>query len=193
MNSVKHVSSFVALTACALLALGSSSPATSSSSEPAAGDGGKGATTTSSTITSPGRSADKPWIMATCLKKAAGTCDEFYGLVPKFTPDDCVKEGGLFHRDTDSQPADPECPKSGLLGTCHYKASEGRDQPGQFVNVYSASALKQAKADCLEEIPGGTVRVWTEPPAAPAPKAESAKAKPKSAPAAKSKSPPPKK
>ena len=62
-------------------------------------------------------------VLATCNNKKEGKCDEFYGFVPKFSPDDCPKEGGEWQR------GGAPCPKANLLGTCHYPQSK-QGEPG---------------------------------------------------------------
>jgi hypothetical protein len=169
---VVHASSVAAVGSFFLLALGSGGTKTDS------GEGG-------STSASPALGESKvsvcgkalpnyEYIRATCLKKAEGTCDELYGLIPKFTPTDCPKEGGVFGLSGTS------CPKEGLLGTCHYPQSKA-GEPGQFASYYAngKTTAAAAKADCLDQHGGGQPKEWIDGPPAPvasvAPAASSAK------------------
>jgi hypothetical protein len=108
------------------------------------------------------------YIRGTCdMVAREGKCDEFYGIIPKFTPDDCKKEGGTF---TTSFPKPRSCPKEKLIGTCHYEQNRS-GEAGQFVNFYSTNGSSAAalKADCLEGLKVGSKVEWIDAPAAPAP------------------------
>jgi hypothetical protein len=102
------------------------------------------------------------YIRGTCENvKKTGQCDEFYGLIPKFSPDMCKTEGGNFVTTT---PKPNPCPKENLIGTCHYEQSRA-GEPGQFANYYannpqSAAALKK---ECVED----HKNEWIDPPAKP--------------------------
>ena len=76
--------------------------------------------------------------------KKAGQCGEFYGIIPKFSPDLCQKDGGNFATST---PKYNPCPKEKLIGTCHYVQSE-RGENAELQNYYanhpqSAAELKK--------------------------------------------------
>jgi hypothetical protein len=121
------------------------------------------------------------YIRATCDNRASGECDEFYGLIPKFTPEDCPKNGGIF---TTSFPTPHACPKENLIGTCHYIQSEA-GEPGEYVNYYANGPMPAAIArhDCLEQT--GSKKEWIDAPAIPAASASHTAAKAPAKPAAK--------
>jgi hypothetical protein len=145
----------------------------------ATGSGGKGGTTSdadaSATPTSSDPSAPSEQkvsvsgkvppnfeaIRGTCDKPKLGQCDEFYGLIPKFSPDSCKDAGGTF---TTSTPSPHPCPKANLIGTCHYEQSKA-GEPGQYANYYANHAQGAAalKADCIE--PTGSKKEWIDAPA----------------------------
>src|SRR5262245_27715433 len=100
-------------------------------SKPNASAGGDGGTTTKTSadedLTEPKVSVsgkkvpNYEYIRGTCENvRLTGQCDEFYGLIPKFSPDGCKKDGGNF---TTSFPKPNPCPKEKLIGTCHYEQS----------------------------------------------------------------------
>lgn len=166
-------------------------------SKPNAGSGGDGGAASTSSSTSATSATDgdptEPkvsvagkkvpnyeYIRGTCENvKGTGQCDEFYGLIPKFSPDMCKTDGGKF---TTSSPKPNPCPKESLIGTCHYPQSRA-GEPGQFANYYASNAKSAAelKADCVGSPSGKTE--WIDAPvvaAAPA----SASAQPAAASAA---------
>jgi hypothetical protein len=105
------------------------------------------------------------YIRGTCDNPKTGECDEYYGLIPKFAPDECKKEGGVF---TISFPTPHPCPKANLVGTCHYVQSKAGD-PGEFSNYYAnfAKGAAAMKADCNTQV-GSSKTEWIDPPAQPA-------------------------
>jgi len=177
------LSSLAVLSFFALCAMGSASKGQKSDgTDPPAASG----TLTSADPTEPkvsisGKAVPNyEYIRATCDNRAAGKCDEFYGMVPTFTPDDCPKNGGVF---TTSFPTPHACPKENIIGTCHYIQSAA-GEPGEFVNYYANGGVSAAAArhDCLEDT--GSKKEWIDAPAAPAASAAAA-TKPVVKPAAK--------
>ncbi|MFO0673637.1 MAG: hypothetical protein U0235_29135 [Polyangiaceae bacterium] len=165
----------LALTALAAFALGSA---------PTSGSNGTtdgGATTTTSALGEPteikvsvsGKTLPNyEYIRAICDKPKEGTCSEIYGLIPKFTPELCPKEGGTFSLAALGLHG---CPKEHLVGTCHYIQSRA-GEPGELVSYYANSPeAKTAKAEC-----NGPNQEWIDapapPPARPSPAASAPKA-----------------
>jgi hypothetical protein len=113
-------------------------------------------------------------IRGTCDNRSKGQCDEFYGLIPKFSPDSCKDEGGVFQTST---PKPNPCPKANLIGTCHYEQRKTGD-PGQFANYYASHGATAAalKKDCLSGDSSKTEWIDAPPPPAPALPAASASA-----------------
>jgi hypothetical protein len=159
---VLHASSTAGLGLFFLLALGSGG-----STKTDTGEGGAAAATNNAlgenkVSVSGSTLPNFEYVRATCLKKAEGTCDEFYGLIPKFTPGDCAKDG-VFGLSGSS------CPKEGLIGTCHYPQSKA-GEPGEYSNYYAngKTTAAAAKADCLDQHGSGKPKEWIEAPAPPA-------------------------
>jgi hypothetical protein len=145
----------------------------------ATGSGGKGGATSDSDASASPTSSDPSepkvsvsgktppnfeYIRGTCDKPKTGQCDEFYGLIPKFSPDSCKEAGGTF---TTTTPSPHPCPKANLIGTCHYEQSKA-GAPGQYANYYANHAQGAAalKAECID--PTGSKKEWIDAPAAAA-------------------------
>src|SRR5689334_11071759 len=119
--SEKHLRSYASTAASAagllllLVAAAGSKPSDSS----AASNTGSTTTTSSDDVdTEPKTSVsgkkvpNYEYIRGTCENvQKVGQCDEFYGLIPKFSPDGCKKDGGTF---TTSFPKPNACPKEKL-------------------------------------------------------------------------------
>lgn len=176
----------------AALALGSGSPKKDKDA-PSASDP-KGAASLTSAGSTPaatkpagnGPDARKPAsmsgarLLATCLKKSAGTCDSFYNDLPTDLPKDCPNAGGKLEKSGD------DCPSEGLLGSCIYPPRE-KGAMAQIVSFYAGGTTKRdtAKADCLELPDEKHPNEWIDGPAAasapavPAAKPAAPAAKPK--------------
>jgi hypothetical protein len=109
------------------------------------------------------------YIRGTCENvKKAGQCDEYYGLIPKFSPDGCKTDGGNF---VTSSPKPNPCPKENLIGTCHYEQKRA-GEPGQFANYYASNGQSAGtlKKECVDDHHAE----WIDAPAKPAAPAVSA-------------------